>query len=463
MDEHPDDVIGRERSDHEILDPNTKRHTHLDMIRILCVMLVAIDHGEKLYSQRNVFFSQCWVLQLLHVVCGMSWSLNSRPMRRHLPRLAIYFVVGVVFNFVAVVMEGVLATTTWVDVVFQFWFLVALVLNMTITAPLKAALSSASSSSSPLSSSCSSAPLASNPRASAEPNDAQCEEDCCLRSVMAQKGRKIYTGREATVNGPAAFGGVLLIVLTLQLSLGAWLALGETAVAKHSKYVEPSMWWFKDMGARQILGQIVVSSGIFLITHMGARLLLASRLLPWLAWVLLLYVYTHRGVVVPLLYGRCKAERPFVALELFIVGMTAASTGMARAAQLSRSLSRYWFIVPFVLAVLWDPRWTNRFDQRQPTDYLTTLRVSVSEAVCIVVFLVAGDRLFDPKIFSEDNLGWLGDWALFLFLGHKGFHRLARTPWNWFIFVALLPIAWCRRSRPMPRWWCAEGPHTPNC
>merc|ERR1719482_353272 len=64
------------------------------------------------------------------------------------------------------------------------------------------------------------------------------------------------------------------------------------------------------------------------------------------------------------------------------------------------------------------------------------------ELILVVLFLSAAERIADSGIFTEDKLGWLSWWALYIFLTHKFIHMVFPQPWNWIALIMTAPIAW---------------------
>eukprot|EP00913_Durusdinium_trenchii_P031422 g29417.t1 len=63
---------------------------HLDITRIVCVMLVAIDHGSAMYSEWNVIYVQQWTLQWTLFSHGFPWAGAAMAGARGWKRLEGY-------------------------------------------------------------------------------------------------------------------------------------------------------------------------------------------------------------------------------------------------------------------------------------------------------------------------------------------------------------------------------------
>lgn len=199
-------------------------------------------------------------------------------------------------------------------------------------------------------------------------------------------------------------------------------------------------YWLQGSGVGiSFLQHLGLVLGTLWIACYGVRVL---RFSSGLAWILLLYIYLCRAFLVPMFIGETKLDRALIGLELFVVGMTAGFLGMKDQARWYVTATRYWFVLPFVGCLLWDPSWHVRFDEESHTDPFTAARVHLSEALCIIAFLVAGEFLYDPAIMTEDGCTWVCDWALLVFLVHKAVHIAIPKPCNWIVLVALLPLCW---------------------
>jgi len=48
----------------------------------------------------------------------------------------------------------------------------------------------------------------------------------------------------------------------------------------------------------------------------------------------------------------------------------------------------------------------------------------------------------DPKIFSEDRMEFMGNFALLLFLVHKAIYILVPQPYCWLVILSLIPLCY---------------------
>lgn len=427
--------VARQRRPDDILDPQKKRHPHLDMMRIVCVGLVAVDHGDGTFSKHDVLFTQSWVLQLLWLVAGISWSFSSRPLHSYLVRLALYFVLGVGLNWLAFALARKDWRSDLWDVVFQMWFVFGLGVYCIITAPLKPALREARA--------------AADKRQSRDAGDrvGLIPEVACVQkadaSLRASRAELAYSAL-------VIFGGIPMIQLIIfgliQLCTAVSFMVCGGPCPMHPWLGDGLAYWLSGTSMRSVLGQVGLMAGAVWIVFIGTKRLKEQP--AYLAWMLLLYVYVCRIFIVPEFFGQGKTDRFFCGFEFFVVGLTASYMGLKDQETLSNWMALYWFVLPIVGAFMWDPSWKTRFDEFPSTDPVTITRVKLSEALCVVGFLVAGERLFDARIFTQHGGDWLCDWALLVFLTHKAIHTLLYPPANWVVLVALLPITmWCRRGK----------------
>jgi hypothetical protein len=252
---------------------------------------------------------------------------------------------------------------------------------------------------------------------------------------------------------PEEYGGSMFIVLGLLFVQGfLMLALGFLLQSSRGSILGGAMqaaggggsaYWTRNLEDRNIVGQLMSTCGAYALVYSGARSLRGCpERLSWLTWVLVAYIYFVRIFVVPWLYGACKAERFFVGLELFLVGLTAAKAGLRGAAVLRNLIHKYYFLLLLFATWLWDPVWSTRWDEHPPQDLFTLFRVKVSEMLFLIMFLAAGELAFDPAIYTEDACMWLGNWSLLLFLVHKAVHILFGQPFNWIILIGSHPVYW---------------------
>jgi hypothetical protein len=76
------------------------------------------------------------------------------------------------------------------------------------------------------------------------------------------------------------------------------------------------------------------------------------------------------------------------------------------------------------------------------------MEYNLLEFIFVVIFFTALERGIDEKIFSQDKLDFLGNWAMLLFLVHKAVHMLFDSPYNWFVLLGLTFPCWMLHPAP---------------
>lgn len=404
----------------DILDRSSRRHVHLDMMRVLCVFLVAIDHGDPEYARWNVLFSQCWVLQLLWMIAGISWSLTERPLHTYIWRLATYLVLGSAFNWASMVVAHIDWKNNLFDVVFQMWFVVGLIAFCTLTAHLKKSLKR-------------SREVLLQPPGSVDERPSNWTRHLPEFMQMPATYKDPHVAHKMVV----LIGGVLIVVYIMHLlftqPIRAIFKLLQGTMGKGA------MYWTADLDYKSVTGQLGLSMGLLWLAYTGPLLFREPGFIPWM---LILYVYINRIFVIPYVYGVLKIDRILVGFELFVVGLGASFLGMKDRPKLKLLIPRFWFVLPFVGAYLWDCNWYGRFDEDPPTNPSMMLRWKVGEAMCMVTFLVAGEAFFDSRISTDGEGRWLTNWALITYLVHKGIHNAVPVPFNWVALALTVPIVY---------------------
>jgi len=181
------------------------------------------------------------------------------------------------------------------------------------------------------------------------------------------------------------------------------------------------------------------ASGLWILWAIPPRF--ANRAV--VAWLLLANFYVHR-----LYYGYGSMGVPFHGFHLVMVALTAHEFGLSQCRRIGRLAHRYWMLVCFLCAFLWTPGMHGSLGIQPPDDIILRGRFVVIEAVLVVGWLCAGQDLVDPKIFSEDKLHWVNEWALLAFLAHQAVHWVVKSPINWCVLLALGPLCWLGRRLP---------------
>lgn len=383
------------------------RYPYLDIVRILCVCLVCVDHGGTAFGQWNTMYVQAWVLQYLFLISGICFGMSSKRLPGFVARLALYFCVGVSCNFTAWIILGLDWRHDAWNVVFQFWFVVALVLFTLLLAPLKAHLSSTKA-------------------------HLQAEADAdIVRSPLFGMGRA--AALVALAGGyfvlSAIFNGVLVPLLQHffadSLSSAVNGSLGPAA-----------LFWGLPATPEAARGFLSDICGYFQLSLSNMYIVLASPVLTTevssIGWLAIMNTYAHKMV-----FYRAQEARLITGFDCMMLGLVCYYYGLKHRRVVGEYLVRYWFVLLFVCALLWPPGSVGRFDENPPTDLPSRARDNLLEGVFVVLFLTAAERMIDPGIFLRDRMEFLNDWALVLFMVHKAVHLMFPEPFNWAVLLLL--------------------------
>lgn len=472
-------VPNSERLGDAVLDPAVKRYAHLDMCRNMAVVLVAIDHGTKMFSEHNVYFSQCWTLQVLWVVSGVSWTLTRKPLGGYCLRLGAYFCAGVFFNWCGWVYRGADWRADWHNVIFHMFFIVGLILFAVVTAPMKPLFVDARDRIKQCSSSKSREHDTVQETPVPQKSDDEVSDGICPMTIGRQEVSDAQgDGEEAPLHGGhdeesgnrstrevtsststssdgrclTAFWSLFFVMLVAQTAAGV---LDHHLSKKGSiwKFLSKSdkegwAYWVSDFNLTKTIGQLSISGGVLFLAWFGGKFVSSPHTASWVVWGVLLYSYYGRIFLVHFLFGTSKADRLFVGFDLFTIGLTAGTLGIKGRATMRKWLSRYYVVFFLAMQFLWDPTWDLRLDEHPPQDFVNMFRFKISEFGWIVGFLVCGEIMFDPKIFTEDKMYWVNDWCLLLFLVHKFIHDVVPSPFSWLLGLSFLPLVWMIRRGP---------------
>jgi len=398
------------------------RFPYLDLTRLICIWLVVMDHGGTLYGVWNVMYVQGWVLQYLYIIAGISFGMSKTPLLQYVGRLGMYFLVGVFCNFTAWVVKGMDWKGQMWDVVFQFWFVFGLMGFVCCLAPLKAYLMRV--------------------RDRAVPQD--------WEQVPRDELQHWYI---AILQGLAAVGfGVVAIKVVWHLALVPLvqrsLTLPVVALGRYTGY-GAEHWGLpstNDEGAEFLehfctyLQVTAISVFIILIFPM------VSNQTSLVGWLVLLNTYLHR-----VFCYRAQEARMINSFDVTMIGMTCYYLGLRHRKVVGTYLVRYWFLVLFACAMLWPPGAHGRFDENPPKALTHRVMDNAQEALLVVLFLTAIERMVDTNIFMVDipkSTMWaLNVYGFLLFLVHKAIHIMIPQPLNWFLLVALFLPVFLMRSR----------------
>lgn len=411
---HEDDLLTHSPSGH---------YPHLDITRIACVVLVAIDHDNFNYGLWDNCFVQHWVLQYLFLVCGVCYAMSGRSLLSYQLRLGMYVAIGIFVNWTAWVITGRDWKGNMFNVVFQLWFVVGLMFYAAVLAPLKPWLSWIKERNSSLH------------RSSNTDHDE-------ARSALVQR----RSDRDSLLTSISVIGGGLLVlVLFFHVFLEPLL----------SELLAPSLLEFVlSFGSQDLLGFpkdlkesnafvgdmctyfLLTCSNIYLVI-VGPRFVKETGLI---SWALIFNTYGHR-----ILFFRGSSERLFHGLDLMMLAMTCYFFGLRHRRKIGEYVIRYWFVVLFACAILWPPGLRQRLDEQPPTEVELRARYALLEFIFVTVWLVAGENLVQRAIFEEDKLQFLNEWTLLLFLVHKAVHLMLSFPANWAVLIGLIPVVYVSR------------------
>ncbi|CAE7948221.1 Mss51 [Symbiodinium sp. KB8] len=393
---------------------------HLDVTRIVCVFLVAIDHGDGKYSEWNVIWDQQWTLQWIVLVCGIAFCLSSKPLLNFLLRLGLYVAIGIVVNWAAWIGLGMDWKHDFFNVIFQMWFVIGLMLYCIILNPLRSYLAEDTKNleehakeKGPYTSSWLGAP----------------PEEGMFNSILMMLFVVIAIGIVCAVFLPMIVNPFLApAILNASKTLGG----AGNVWGLPSTYQEA-----EDFVACLCRYAFLTLSNLFLM-----RAIRSTNIKPsFIPWVMLANSAVNRSG-----FYRGPEERPFHLLDLMILSMVSYAYGVRYRKIVGDYFCRYWFLVLIAFALTWPPSLHVRLDVHPTHDLILRSKAEIMETICILAWLCASDRFFPREIFTEDRLGFLNDWALLLFLVHKAVHMIFGLPLSWFVLVGLMPVAWVFRS-----------------
>lgn len=424
-----------EQESDELLLPNATGHyPFLDITRIVCVLCVAIDHGDSNFGIWDVMFTQSWVLQFLYLVCGVCYGMSSQTLFGYVVRLSVYLCIGIMVNWSAWLVTGKDWRHDFFNVVFHLWFVVGIILYAVLLWPLRPYLQRARA----------------KPRTAAELAARHTETAHEHVEDMEEASARSRSTRESLLRALAVIGGGLVglllffnIILVPVLEafapmvLNFWAQFGkETSFWGLPQNLDESKQFIRQMGTYFLL----TCSNIYLI--IVCPIVFEQRTLT--GWMVLLNTYGNR-----LLFHRGADERAFHGLDIMMVTMTCYYLGLKGRRKIGEYVIRYWFVILFVCSVLYPPGSHIRYDEHPPQPYETSLRMRLNliEFMFILGWLTAGERLFQPEIFTEDRLEFLNDWSLIVFLVHKAVHIMFLPPFNWVAIGAVAPACYIVRQR----------------
>jgi len=379
-------------------------YPHLDIWRSICIGVVVLDHGNPHYSEWNLFFGQSWTLQAIFIICGLSFGLSKRSLSGYVLRLAAYVFVGVMCNWVAFVIIGKDWRHDPWNVVFQFWFVVGLILYSLLLVPLRRVL-------------------------------------VWCRDRPRPQGADPDTG-DALKGFAAISAGLLSIFTVLTGGFAQWVNsdIGVQVAASVARLGPGLTFW---AGGPDQAGQVFASM------LAGLELTLSN---VWLAvaipvmfpaqqsvtgWVLVVNLHARRLLT----WYSGLGEKALNGFDLMLLGLVCYYLGLKYRRPIGKALTRYWPVWFFVVGVVWKPGTHGRMDRLMGDEpWAMRWRMRFIDTVYMTVALSAGDRLVDPGMFTEDRCHFINNLGLFLFLVHKAIHLVLPPPWNWLLILSFVPI-----------------------
>eukprot|EP00927_Polykrikos_kofoidii_P025597 TRINITY_DN2296_c0_g2_i1.p1 TRINITY_DN2296_c0_g2~~TRINITY_DN2296_c0_g2_i1.p1 ORF type:complete len:534 (-),score=68.59 TRINITY_DN2296_c0_g2_i1:29-1447(-) len=396
------------------------RHPCMDVARIICIGMVCVDHGGTTFGVWNVMFVQSWVLQYLFLISGVCFGMTSRSIGFFVSRLAMYFGIGVACNLCAWIILGKDWQHNMWNVVFQFWFVVALGGFVVLLTPLKMHCRAV--------------------------RDRVRETRVPSGIVPASDDSTWNLIQGLTVT---AVGYICLIFLfsytvipLLQFVLATpLLQLVTTYLGSGAEFWGlPTTHEESRAFISQFFSYFELSlTNIYLVVMFPT----VSSRLGLVVWLVLLNTYSNKMI----LY-RAQEARMINGFDCVMLGLVTFNFGMAKRWVIGKYIIRYWFVVLFICAILWRPGSYGRLDEHPPTNLIVRMEYNLLEFIFVVIFFTALERGIDEKIFSQDKLDFLGNWAMLLFLVHKAVHMLFDSPYNWFVLLGLTFPCWMLHPAP---------------
>lgn len=388
-----------------LLPPSTDGHyPHLDLWRAICIGVVVLDHGNWRYSEWNLLFGQNWTLQYIFCICGICFGLTRKGVLGYLGRLGCYVIVGVMLNLLANIIAGNDWRKNPWDVVFQFWFVVALMGYSVVLLPLKSFLEG---------------------------------QRAAVPDVESARSQGTTHFLKSLV---VLLAGLLTLYLGLSCGLAKLLkgALG-TEIAAAVRRLGPGLSFWAG------------SPEEVLATAIAAIELTLSNV--WLAVAFPLLFPNEKAITAWLVFCNMHArrlstwysgvgEKVMNGLDLMLLGLVAYYLGLKFRREIGERIARYWFIWLAICGLVWKPGTHGRLDLLMPEEWNMLWRMQFLSSTFMLVFLTAGERCFDPRIFTEDRCYFVNHLGLFLFLVHKAVHIVFPEPWNWLVILSWLPIFW---------------------
>jgi len=424
----------KEEEETDDLCPTTaKYYPFLDVTRICCVGLVCVDHGDPEFAKWNVILVQGWVLQFLFLVCGVCYGMSKKSLLGYELRLLKYAILGICINWSAWLLMGMDWKHNFFNVVFHIWFIFGIMLYALILYPLRIYLAKVREQSD-----------SQGYILSSEIEQSPSQDDDSVEKAITVRRRA--QDRDSWVWAIAVIlGGVLALLVLFHVVVQPLLLLLAPLFLNFIKAfgTGASFWGLpEDIDETYIFLQRICQyinasvTNIYLIvacTKMFKRRQIA-------AWIVIAHTYLNRC-----LFYRAADERAFHGLDLTVIALSVYYLGLLHRRKLGEYLVRYWFCLIVAVIPIWPMGTYGRFDENPPKDMNMRIRYNLMEAIAVLTWFLAADRVFDIKICSEDKLDFMNDWALLAFLVHKAIHIMFPEPLNWIVIIALAPACYFRK------------------
>lgn len=353
------------------------RSVHIDMMRMACVIVWVVRHGDQDFNSKNIVLDQNWSAPMLWLISGICWGRSRTPFLIYLRRLALIFCIGTALNYFAETVQNPTKHVDLWNVVFHMWFVAGLILLCCLTAPLKLLL------------------------------DAYAEE------------KKV-----------AMLWSIVPPFVLMSLAAAIYFRARSQLPAVP---LQGLRWWLD--GDDKDICIPFVESAIGLIIAAYACAYPPEHDHSIVGWMLLGYFFTAWVIHQPSRIGVESA-----AMNLFILGVVVQRLGLRGRAIIGKFITGYWLLVLLFCGVLTIPLVHGQTDLDPSADATVRARWCAITVILIVAFLCAGENIQDPlNLFAR--FPGLNYWVVLLYVVHIAVHKLLPSPYNWLLLAAsVLPF-----------------------
>lgn len=359
-----------------------ERWTELDLIRIVAVMCVVVEHsGGSDYSEHNFLFTAEWVLQYLFLVSGIAFQLSQASFAAYVKRYSVVFLFGATLNIIG---DAAARPDVWYTdlgtTIYQMWYVVFILATAVLIWPLRFVMHG---------------------------------EDDPFGGAESVCGMPVRTFVAVLYNG-------LFLVAHVLYLCGVDLA-GLLPQELRDESNESETWAsylvnvFEEgfyLCSKTLVVPALISLHIYLRrTPESAEVL---------AWVLFALVYVTI-VVFPMQLAYAPQS-----IMLYMLGFYAAKHRHAGHARFKQAVHAYNMIVFITVVFVSMPELLGRCDRYPPYTVGERFRWYAVEGFLTLLLLTRSIQARDPcNIFT--SLGW---WALWAYCSHVMFARMLPTPWG---------------------------------